>query len=143
MFVVVAVYAQELPVAAVRGVVVVIVILVMNGELSQPFALEFTAASATNGWKQFQGLFPVPLHPEFPFTAQSCHKFVHGVAPSQTTLLQTFAEITSSCEGPKPDLRPDILRISKRQSLRRQVTLKSKKEPSKLSSSTVFRDVFA
>jgi hypothetical protein len=76
MLVVVAVHAKKLPVAAIRGIVVVVVILVMDRQLPQLFAFELAPATAANGGKQFERLFPVALHPEFPLPAQSGHEIV-------------------------------------------------------------------
>ena len=66
VLVVVAIEAQQFPVAAVGWIVVVIVILVMNGEFSQPVSAEFTSAVAANVGKQFErplsvALFALPL----------------------------------------------------------------------------------
>lgn len=47
-----------------------VVILVVNGELSKFFALEFSTASRANWRKQLHGLFPIGLLPPLP-VAQS------------------------------------------------------------------------
>lgn len=44
MLIVMAVKAEQLPVAAVRGIVIMIVILVMDRELAQLFTVKFTPA---------------------------------------------------------------------------------------------------
>jgi len=48
VFVVMAVEAQQLPVAAIGQVVVVVVVPVMNGQLTKVGACEFAAAAATD-----------------------------------------------------------------------------------------------
>jgi hypothetical protein len=59
MLVVVAVDAEQLPVAAVGRIVVVVVVDVVHGEFAELFSLEFTAAASAHRWEQFQGLLPV------------------------------------------------------------------------------------
>jgi hypothetical protein len=59
MLVVMAVNAEQFPIAAVEGVIVVIMINVVHGEFTELFALEFPGASAANRREQFQCLFPV------------------------------------------------------------------------------------
>jgi len=56
-----AVDTEQLPVAAVRRVVVVVVILVMHRQLAQLFAFEIPAAMAAHPRKQFQCLFTIVL----------------------------------------------------------------------------------
>ena len=53
MFVVVAIEAQQLPVAAVGGVVVVVVVAVVNGEFGDVFAGEFALAAAADPGVEF------------------------------------------------------------------------------------------
>lgn len=53
-----------------------VVILVMDRKLPQPFAFELASASAANPGKQLESLFPVTLHPELPLPAQLGHEFV-------------------------------------------------------------------
>ena len=48
VLVVVAVHAQEFPIAAVRRVVIVVMVAMMDGEFSQILAGEFTRASPAN-----------------------------------------------------------------------------------------------
>ena len=59
VFVVVAVETQQLPVAAVGWVVVVVMILVMNGEFTQPFPAEFPTTPGADPGIHFKCLFPV------------------------------------------------------------------------------------
>lgn len=54
MFIIMAVEAQKLPVASVRGVIVMVVVLVVDGELSKLPAFEFASAPSTDMW----------IHPE-------------------------------------------------------------------------------
>ena len=61
MFVVVAVKAKQLPVAAVGRIVVMVVIFVVHRELAQPFARKFTAATSADRREQFQCPFPIAL----------------------------------------------------------------------------------
>lgn len=51
MLIVVAVEAEQLPVAAVWGIVVMVVVLVMNREVTQFFAVKFSSAVGTNPGK--------------------------------------------------------------------------------------------
>jgi hypothetical protein len=62
MFVLVAKEAKQFPVAAIRWIVVVVVILVMNGEFPHSLALEFATTSRTNRRKDFQCLLTVSPH---------------------------------------------------------------------------------
>src|SRR6266496_6190950 len=57
VLVVVAIDAQELPIAAVGRVVVVIVIAVMDGKLAHRRAVEFAPAPAADPWVDLQRLF--------------------------------------------------------------------------------------
>ncbi len=59
VFVVVAVQAEQFPIAAVRRVVVVIVIAVMHGELLQVFASKLTRAAAADPRVNFERLLAV------------------------------------------------------------------------------------
>ncbi len=59
MFVVVAVEAQQLPVAAVTGIVVMVVVLVVDGEFAHPLSAEFPRAGAADVREQLECLLPV------------------------------------------------------------------------------------
>jgi hypothetical protein len=59
MFHVVAIDAQQLPVTAVRRVVIVIVILMMDGEFLELLAGKLPSAAAADMRKHLQGPFPV------------------------------------------------------------------------------------
>ena len=53
VFVVVAVDAQEFPIATIRGVVAVVVVLMVDRELREPFAAKFAAAFPTDPRVEF------------------------------------------------------------------------------------------
>jgi len=55
----VAVDTEQFPVTAVRRVVVVILILVVNGQFPQPFPAEFPPTPGADMRKQLERLFPV------------------------------------------------------------------------------------
>src|SRR5688572_33172854 len=59
VLVLVAVHAEELPVAAVRRVVIVIAVLVMDGELAQARAGECARAAAADVREELEGLLAV------------------------------------------------------------------------------------
>ena len=59
VLVVVAVDAQQLPVAAVGRIVPVIMVFVMDRQLAQFFAGKITAAFCADPWEDLQGLFSV------------------------------------------------------------------------------------
>ncbi len=61
VFVVMAIQAQQFPVAAIRRVVVVVVVFVVNRELTQVGTGEFTRTAATNPREQFECAFAVAL----------------------------------------------------------------------------------
>ena len=63
MFIVMTIPAQQLPVAAVRRVVVMIVIPVMDGQFLQPFSAEIASATATDRWEEFERFGPIGLLP--------------------------------------------------------------------------------
>ena len=48
MLIIVAIYAEQFPVATVGRIVVVIMVLMVDRKLSQPFPLELSTAAATN-----------------------------------------------------------------------------------------------
>lgn len=70
MLVVVAIKTQQLPVAAVGRIVVMVMILVVDGKLAKPFAFELAPAASTNWWKHFECLFTIALHPLLFFTTK-------------------------------------------------------------------------
>ena len=61
MFIVVTVEAQQLPVAAVGGIIVVVVVLVMDRQLAQLLAAKFTAAPGTDPRILLERLPPIGL----------------------------------------------------------------------------------
>jgi hypothetical protein len=68
MLIVMAVQAEEFPVTAVRRIVIVVVILVMDRELAQLSSVEFPAAVSADPGKEFERLIAEGLFPqrEFP-----------------------------------------------------------------------------
>jgi hypothetical protein len=66
MLIVVTVDTQQLPVAAVRRVVVVVVIFVMNRELSNSLARKFAPAPSTDPRKHLERSLPIGLLPTVP-----------------------------------------------------------------------------
>lgn len=61
VLVVMTVETEQFPVASVRRIVVVVVIFVMDRELAQLLAVEFSSAMPTDPWKHFERLFPIGL----------------------------------------------------------------------------------
>ena len=76
MLVVVAVNAEQLPVAAVRRVVIVIMIPVVDRQLAKLLAFEFPDASGTDMREKLQGLFPVSGLAQLFFLAHLCDNLV-------------------------------------------------------------------
>ena len=64
MLVVVAVEAQQFPVAAVRRVVVMVVILVMDRQLPQLFTGKLTPAAGADPGKKLERSLPIALFPQ-------------------------------------------------------------------------------
>lgn len=94
MFVVVAVDAQQLPVAAVRGIVLVIMILVMDGEFGEFFAGKFPGAFGTYPREELQRLISVFLIFHFLFSPYG-RKFILSTTSQQNTFDQV--------DGLRPD----------------------------------------
>ena len=65
MLVVMTVKAKQLPVAAVRGIVVIVVVLVMHCELMKTLAGKFTSAQCADPGVDLQRLFPIAPLPLF------------------------------------------------------------------------------
>jgi hypothetical protein len=63
VFIVVTIKAKQFPIAAVRWIVVVVMIFVVDGEFPQSFTTEFTTTTGANAWIQFECLRPVALLP--------------------------------------------------------------------------------
>ena len=64
VFVVVTEQAEQLPVTAVRGVILEVVILVMDRQLTQPPTLELTLAARADVRQQLQGAVPIARLPD-------------------------------------------------------------------------------
>ena len=60
---VMALETQQFPIAAVRWIVVVVVILMMDCKLAQSFACEFTAAPSTDVGENLQRSVPISRQP--------------------------------------------------------------------------------
>ena len=65
MLVFVAVRAEQFPIAAIRSVVVVVIVLVMNFQQLQIGMIERARTASADPGKQFQSLCPVALFPFF------------------------------------------------------------------------------
>ena len=61
VFIVVAVETEQLPVASVGRIVVVVVILVVDRELVQLLPAKFASTMRTNPWKHFERLLSIGL----------------------------------------------------------------------------------
>jgi len=61
VLIVVTVEAQQLPVASVWRIVVMVVVLVMDRELAQFLAVKFASAVRTDPWKHFERLLSIDL----------------------------------------------------------------------------------
>jgi hypothetical protein len=61
VLVVMTVETKQFPVASVGRIVVMVMIFVMDRELAQLLAVEFSSAVPTDPWKHFERLFPIGL----------------------------------------------------------------------------------
>jgi hypothetical protein len=61
VLVVVAVKAEQLPVASVRRIVVVVMVFVVDRELAQLLAVEFPSAMGAEPWKEFERVLSMGL----------------------------------------------------------------------------------
>ena len=59
MLVLMAIDTQQLPVAAIQRIVVVIVVLVMHRQFAQANAGKFTTTSSTNVWEKLERAFAI------------------------------------------------------------------------------------
>ena len=95
VFVVVAVQTQQLPVAAIRWIVVVIVVLVVNGQLANVAARELPGAATADPWVDLQSIVPLSLRALVSAATSLRHDaikssrvtFFHGGNPSRLTKL--------------------------------------------------------
>ncbi len=76
MFIVMTVDAQKLPVAAIRRIVIMVVVLVMDSKFTKFFASEITAAPRTNPRMDLERFFPITL---LPLLAHSPCFFYKGI----------------------------------------------------------------
>jgi hypothetical protein len=65
--IVVAIEAEQLPITAVRGIVVVVVVPVVDRELTKLFAGKLPSAPATDMGENPERPLPIGLFPQFPF----------------------------------------------------------------------------
>ena len=94
VLVIVTVNAKHFPIAAIRRIVVVIVILVMDGKFFQVFPRELPGAGTADMGEQAKGSFPVPCIPLCHITAQ----FRQHACP--LLLRQYFAFLYHGCWVP-------------------------------------------
>jgi hypothetical protein len=80
VFIVVTVQTQQLPIAAIGRVIVVIVILVVDGKLPQSLALEFPSTARANRWEYFERLLAIPPHPNLSFASSIRNELIPPVA---------------------------------------------------------------
>ena len=73
MFIIMAIKAKQLPVAAVGRVVVVVMVAVVDREHPQLPAAEIAAAAPADMRKQFQGPLAITLFPLLPVAAGVSH----------------------------------------------------------------------
>ena len=66
VFIVVTIDAQKLPIAAIRRVIVMIVVAVVDGELHNVIAGEFPSATSANPWIELERLLAVALFARLP-----------------------------------------------------------------------------
>ncbi|MOA59163.1 hypothetical protein D3C78_1837130 [compost metagenome] len=71
-----AVKTEQLPIGAVRRVVVMVVIAVVHREFRQPLATEFAATAAADPGIQLKRLFPVTLFASLAFVGQQLVQLV-------------------------------------------------------------------
>lgn len=72
-----AVETKQFPVAAILWIIIVVVIFVMNRELSQPLPTEFAPTARTNPRMDLEGFRPIALLPLFPVATRFGNDSVH------------------------------------------------------------------
>ena len=70
MLMIVTIYAQEFPIAAIGGVVVMIVVFVMNRQFSKALSRKFASAARADVRVHLQGPSPVTLLSLFDFPTE-------------------------------------------------------------------------
>jgi hypothetical protein len=80
VLIVVTVEAQQLPVAAVGRIIIVVVIFVMDCEFSNFLACEFAPASRTDPRKKLERSLSIGLLPTFPVTPSLGNDLIRPVA---------------------------------------------------------------
>ena len=111
VFVVMAVQAKQFPVTAIRWVVVVIVIAVMDCEFAKVGSGAFARAATTDPWIKLERLLPLALFALYGSTASVRHDAVQfvGVCPMQAVISfeeTVRAPATVEIELSAPDRRP-------------------------------------
>lgn len=104
MFVVVAIGAEQLPVAAVRRIVIVIVVFVMDCQFSYFFAGEFPSAFPANPREDLERPLPVTLLSEILITLGLGNEL-----GSFITVSLGLYDRHSQKTGPDPDLQVVIV----------------------------------
>ena len=106
MFVVVTVEAEQLPVTTVRRVVMMVVVLVMDGELTQLFAFKFSSAVRADPREYFQRPSTVGLLVFAPYHA-SLHEKGDPGPPYSTPIFYTKSQPEHPTRGEMgPDTDP-------------------------------------
>lgn len=101
MLVIVTVEAEQLPVTTVRGVMMMVVVLVMDGELTQLFAFKFSSAVRADPREYFQRACAVGLLVFTPYH-ESLHENGDSV-PAYFTPSLTLEHPTRGEMGPDTD----------------------------------------
>ena len=81
MLILMAINAEQFPIAAIRRIIIVIVIFMMDRKLSKPLALEFTPAAPADWRKKSERLFTVTLHPNFALTSNISNELLVALRP--------------------------------------------------------------
>src|SRR5690348_11982786 len=114
VFVVMAVQAQQFPVASIRRVVVVIVISVMDCQFAKVGASEFARAATTDPWIDLERLFPVALFALRSSTTSVRHDAVQLVRVRRTHAVISFEGSTQDARGAYGASSSDALPASER-----------------------------
>jgi hypothetical protein len=94
VLVVVAIETEKFPVAAVRRVVFVVMVFMMDRELAELFPREFAAAPRTDRGIELECLVPIRLFPEFPV--------VPGLGNDPVLPVVLRSSFIHGCERPVP-----------------------------------------
>jgi len=80
VLIVVTIETQQLPVAPVGRIVIVVMVLVMNRELTKFLACKFATAPRTDPGVNLERLLPIGLLPTFPVAPSLCNDLVRLVS---------------------------------------------------------------